>query len=97
MTTAPQFRPGPSDHPEQSQAAIALVLGILGMTFLGIFAPFAWVIANKELAGIEAGRRPPGNRSAAIVGRILGIVGTIVIVGAVLLFVLALVGIIQVS
>ena len=96
MTTVRQLPPGPSD-PERSQASIALLLGILGIVFVGIFAPFAWVVGNKELTAIDAGRRPPGNRSAANVGRLLGIVGTVVVVGAVTLFVLALVGIVEVS
>lgn len=78
MTTPAQ--PGPNQmYPEQSQATTALVLGILGIVVCGILAPFAWNIGGKELAAIDAGRRPPENRGTANAGRILGIVGTVLL------------------
>jgi hypothetical protein len=97
MTAGPQFPSGSNDYPEQSQASIALVLGILGIVLVGIVAPLAWVTGNNELAAIDGGRRPPDSRSTANRGRLLGIVGTVVVASAVLLFVFTLVGIIEVS
>ena len=79
-----------SSYPEDSQATTALVLGILGI-FFGLLAPFAWYIGNEEVKAIDAGRRPPENRSNAQTGKILGMVMTIVqavIIGLVLSFVL---------
>lgn len=70
---------GSGMYQEDSQATVALVLGILGLVLCGILAPFAWNIGSKELAGIEAGRRDPSNRGVAQAGRILGIIGTILL------------------
>lgn len=76
--------------PEQSQATTALVLGILGIVICGLLAPFAWYIGSKEVEAIDEGRRPPENRGTANAGKILGIIGTVllavaIIVGIVLL------------
>lgn len=67
-------------YPEDSQATTVLILGILGLVLCQILGPFAWVMGNKELAGIDAGRRPPENRGTAQAGRILGIIATVLLV-----------------
>jgi uncharacterized membrane protein YjgN (DUF898 family) len=72
-------------YPEQSQATVALVLGILGLVVCGVLAPFAWSMGQKEVNAIDNGLRPPENRSTANAGRILGIIGT-VLLGIALLF-----------
>jgi hypothetical protein len=54
-------------------------MGILGLIICGILAPFAWVMGNKELAAIDSGLRSPENRSTANAGRILGIIGTVLL------------------
>ena len=66
-------------YPEQSQATMILVLGILSIVFCQVLGPFAWVMGNKELEAIDAGRRPPENRSNANAGRITGIIGTVLL------------------
>lgn len=91
MTDQP-FPSDPGRYPEASQATTALVLGILGMLFCGIMAPFAWSIGAKELAAIDSGRRPPENRGTANAGRILGIVGTVFLGIGFVLVTLILVG-----
>ncbi len=83
--TEPQFPSGTGAYPEASQATTILVLGILGIVVCGILAPFAWSMGNKELAAIDSGRRPPEQRSTANAGRILGIVGTVLLGVAILL------------
>lgn len=86
---------GSGMYPEDSQATVALVLGILSLVVCGILAPFAWNIGNKELAGIEAGRRDPANRGVAQAGWILGIIGTVLLgLGLAVLVVLAAVAIV---
>jgi hypothetical protein len=76
----------PQQHyPEDSQATLALVLGILGIVICNILGPFAWSIGNTELKAIEAGRRNPANQGMAQAGKILGIIGT-VLLGIVLVF-----------
>jgi uncharacterized membrane protein YjgN (DUF898 family) len=84
-----QFPADPNQYPEQSQATTILVLGILGVVLFQILAPFAWVMGNRELAAIDSGLRSPENRSTANAGRILGIVGTVLLgIGIVLIVLL---------
>lgn len=66
-------------YPEASQATLALVLGILSLVLCQPLGPFAWWVGQTELNGIDAGRRPPENRQTANAGRILGIVGTVLL------------------
>lgn len=82
--TEEQFPQDPSRYPEASQATTILVLGILSIVVCGFLAPFAWVMGNNELAAIDAGRRPPENRGTANAGRILGIIGTVLLAVGVL-------------
>ena len=86
-------------YPQDSQATTILVLGILSLILCQFLGPFAWVMGNKELAAIDAGERPPENRSTAQTGRILGIISTVLLlVGVVFGFVLlAILGIAAVS
>lgn len=66
-------------YPEPSQATLALVLGILSIVVCQVLGPFAWWLGNKEVEAIDAGRRPPENRSNAVAGRITGIIGTVLL------------------
>lgn len=79
--------PQSAAYPEQSQATTILVLGILGIICCGPLGIVAWVMGNNELAAIEAGRRTPENRSTANAGRIMGIVGTVLLALGIFLFV----------
>jgi hypothetical protein len=77
-------------YPESSQATTALVLGILGIVICGVLGPFAWVMGKREIEAIDAGRRPPENRGTANAGKILGIIGTVLLgigIIAIILFV----------
>ena len=74
-----QFPTDPGRYPEPTQATTILVLGILGVVICQVLGPFAWVMGNKEIAAIDAGRRPPENRGTANAGRILGIIGTVLL------------------
>jgi uncharacterized membrane protein YjgN (DUF898 family) len=81
----PGYPMPPRDHP---QATTALVLGILGIVVCGILAPFAWSIGNKAVNEIDRSGGQLGGRGSANAGRILGIVGTVLlcvaVVGAIL-------------
>jgi hypothetical protein len=82
-------------YPEDSQATTVLVLGILSLVLCQVLGPFAWVMGNNELAGIDAGRRPPQNRGTAQAGRILGIISTVLmIIGFAFLFVVLFIGLV---
>lgn len=67
-------------YPEATQATVALVLGLLSLVLCPLLGPFAWSTANDEIRRIEEGLRDPTNLPNANLGRILGIVGTILLV-----------------
>jgi hypothetical protein len=67
------------DHP---QGTAVLVLGIVGI-FVGICAPFAWYLGSKALKEIRASGRTYANEQQIVIGRILGIVITILMIAAV--------------
>jgi len=66
----------PRSFAEQSEAVLALVLGILGFVCCQLTSPFAWKIGQRELDAIDAGRRDPKDRGLAMAGKILGIIGS---------------------
>lgn len=71
--------PPAAAYPEQSQSTTALVLGIVGIVCCGPLAIVGWVLANKELEGIAAGRRDPANEGTAKAARIVSIIGTVLL------------------
>lgn len=75
-----------TSYPESSQAVLALVLGILGLLICQVLGPFAWIIGNSELRAIAEGRRPPNDRGLAQAGRVLGIIGTVLLVLGIVFF-----------
>ena len=71
----------PGAVPQQaSKATVAVVLGVLGIVCCGLLAPVAWYLANEEIKGIDAGRLSEANRGMAQVAKILGIIGSILLV-----------------
>lgn len=91
--TAPPPPPEGQMYPEQSQATLALVLGIIGLVACQILGPVAWIIGNNELKAIDEGRRPPENRGNANAGKILGIISTVLLaLGLLALFAVLVIG-----
>lgn len=86
----PQFPPGRpvQDHP---QATTILVLGILGLVLCQVLGPFAWSMGSKALREIDASQGMLGGRETVNIGRILGIVATVLLGLAILAFMLVLV------
>lgn len=84
----PPYAQQPPNHP---QAITVLVLGILGLVVCGILGPFAWVMGNRVVREIDAARGAVGGRSEANVGRILGIIASVLLVLGLLLVVLVFV------
>ncbi len=85
----PQYLPGygpiAPDHP---QATTVLVLGILGIVVCGLLAPFAWVMGTRVVREIDASGGAIGGRSNANVGRILGIVVSVLMIATLALGIL---------
>ena len=68
-----------------------LVLGIVGLLVCGPLGIGAWVMANRDLATMAAGRMDPSGKGMTEVGRILGIVATILLT-LVSLYIIVVVG-----
>ncbi|HEY0074555.1 MAG TPA: DUF4190 domain-containing protein [Abditibacteriaceae bacterium] len=84
---------GQGPYSEQVNGTMVLVLGILGITICGCCAPFAWIMGNNALAAIDAGRANPTERGNAHIGRILGMIGTgLIVLGLLAYIVLMMVG-----
>jgi ABC-type Fe3+ transport system permease subunit len=70
--------PGP--YPEDSQATVALVLGILSIVCIQPLGIAAWIMGNSEIKAIDQGRRPPENRGTAVAAKVCGIIGLALLV-----------------
>jgi uncharacterized membrane protein YjgN (DUF898 family) len=84
----PPYAAPPPNHP---QATTVLVLGILSLVVCGIIGPFAWTMGNRVVSEIDASGGALGGRTEANVGRILGIVASVLLIGMLLLVVLVFV------
>jgi len=76
---------------------MALVFGILGILVCGLFAPFAWIYGKRAEESVDSSGGAYGGRDMATAGKILGIVGTVIlgiglVVGLVVLIVLIAAG-----
>ena len=92
------YQPPPPDHP---QTTTILILGICGLVLCQVLGPFAWSMGNKALREIDASNGQVGGRDTVKVGRILGIIGTIIlglsILFLILFFVIAGIGLYSTS
>ena len=78
---------GPVEHPD---GTTILVLGILGLVLCGLLAPIAWAKGNRAQADVNSNRSGYTNAGFISVGRILGIIGTVVwVVGLIFIFLAA--------
>ncbi len=73
------------------------MLGIIGIVLCQLLGPIAWVMGNNELAAIDAGRRAPENRGTANAGRILGIIGTVLLALSILAVIFLVIGVFSLS
>jgi uncharacterized membrane protein YjgN (DUF898 family) len=92
-----QYQPAPYGQPnsmvprEHPQGTLVLVLGILGVFVAGICAPFAWYLGGKALKEGRAAGITYSNQQQLVVGRVLGIIMTLLAILAVVFGLLALV------
>ena len=88
--------PPPPNQPNRANAegAIpALILGIIGLVFCPLVAPFAWFLGRKAERLVDASNGTLTGRGEATAGKILGIVACVLmILGIILLIVLIAVG-----
>jgi len=86
----------PQAAPTDNQAVVALVLGICSV-FCCFLGPVAFFLGNSALRRIRASGGTLGGEGMAQAGRILGIIGTILLALGVLWVVVAIAGAISSS
>lgn len=69
------------DHP---QGTLILVFGVAGF-FVGILGPVAWIMGSRALKEIRATGVHPANEQMIVIGRILGIIVTVLMILGVLI------------
>jgi len=74
------------DHP---QGTLILIFGIAGF-FFGVFGPVAWFMGSRALKEIRASGAHPANEQLIVIGRILGIIVSVLMILAVLALLLLL-------
>lgn len=79
---------------KQSQGVLILVLGILGFVGCGCLTGIpAWIMGNSALAAIDRGEMDGSDRTLVQVGRILGMIATILAALGLLAWILMVAGI----
>jgi uncharacterized membrane protein YjgN (DUF898 family) len=65
---------------EPHRGTTVLVLGILSVALCYICGPIAWVMANKDIAKMNAGLMDPIGLEQTKAGKICGIIGTVFLI-----------------
>ena len=71
-------RPGNRLAPHRG--TLILVLGILSLVAIQILGPVAWILGNADLKEMRAGRMDPSGESQTNIGRVLGMIATLLMV-----------------
>ena len=86
----PYGYPQPASHPSSTTAMVLGIIGLAGILACGgvtlVLSPFAWIMGGRAVREIDAA--PPGTyrgREQANAGRIMGIIGTILLIIGVVL------------
>ena len=79
------YQPPVPNHPSTMTALVLGIIGLAGILTCGgvtlVLSPFAWAIGGKAVKEIDAA--PPGTyagREQANAGRIMGIIGTVLLI-----------------
>ena len=62
------------------RGTLILVLGILGLIVCAFCAPAAWIMGKADLKEMDAGQMDPEGRDVTNIGKILGIIGTVLMI-----------------
>ena len=79
----------PQNHPSATTALVLSLIGLAGIAFCGgltlVLSPFAWRIGASAVREIDASQGRLGGREQANAGRIMGIIGTVLLALGILL------------
>jgi hypothetical protein len=81
---APPF--GATGYIYAPRAGSILTLGILSLVACTFLGPIAWSMGNTELQRIDAGQTDPSSRGNVAAGRICGMIASVIMIFAILLF-----------
>lgn len=84
VQSSPYGMPMAQAHP---QGTMILVFGILSLVGISILGPIAWYMGNKALKEIDANPAAYSDRGNVNVGKILGMIGTILMGLGILIFI----------
>ena len=68
------------------RGSLILAFGILGLVSCHLFAVAAWSMANTDLREMDRGEMDQSGRELTNTGRILGLVGTVLLIVPVVVF-----------
>ncbi len=78
------YGPGAPRHPSAMTALVLGIIGLAGIAFCGgvtlVLSPFAWVSGARAVREIDAAQGQLAGRDQANAGRIMGIIGTVLLV-----------------
>src|ERR1700736_4865307 len=75
-------RPGAYGDVEAHRGQLIMILGILSLIIAGIIlGPIAWIMGRNDLKAMDAGRMDPAGRDNTNVGRICGMIATLLHAG----------------
>jgi hypothetical protein len=74
------FAEAPRSAQNAPGAVPALVLGVLGLLLCPLLGPLAWSYGRRGEQAVDASGGTLGGRALATTGKVLGIVGTLLIV-----------------
>lgn len=77
---APPRRPALAANVRPHRGTLLLVLGLVSIVACNFVGPFAWVLGNDDLEEIRAGRMDPQGESLTYVGKICGIIGSVLMI-----------------
>jgi hypothetical protein len=92
---------GVPDHPSSTTAMVLGIVALVGLAVCGgltlVLAPFAWAMGSRALREIDAEPGRYGGRDKANAGRIMGIIGTVLLAAGLLVIVVLVVGLVVAS
>ena len=84
----------PANHPSATTALVLALIGLVGIALCGgitlVLSPFAWRMGARAVREIDANPGMYAGRDQANAGRIMGLIGTVLLGLAVLAFVAAI-------
>jgi uncharacterized membrane protein len=71
------------DHPSATTAMVLGIIGLVGLVVCQVLlflSPVAWVMGSRAVKQIDSEPGRYGGRDRAVAGKIMGIIGTVVLV-----------------